>query len=587
MKKRFLSILVLPTLALSACSLFAEQTYDTYGQELMVYDIDKLDDTKVLPSEGAFKINARFIEGQKYIPYVTLKQYASLYLSHIASDVSYEIKDNVWTIYKGKSACFIAEINNYYKEIYYAGSIQNAYKEDDDPRDLKALNYGLNYTPTINSIGNVPYSTISYGDYGIPRFKYENEFYYPLSFFDTAFIDASSIYFTYNYKHIISTRDVENYSTVTYIDSDKEYTFDSQMEEMSKEDTVIPTYLAKWNANLFLFMMDNFYGLKHMKKISSFSSYYRKNHGIYNALFSSDNETRGFAYSDALSVLDDNHTLLISANKSWGEDIAGKYRRYGEGCHNRSSLRTQLNSYRNIEYGMHHPQQDILYSKDEKTAMFSFDSFSFGTSEEVFNEDGTIKSTAGEHDTYFLLLDVLKEIKAKGSVENVILDVSINGGGVLGIMLKLLALISKDNSSMITMYVDTNGQAVSYTPKVDTNGDGNYDLDDVYGDDFNFYILTSDCSFSCGNAFPCAAQLHGDAKIIGQKSGGGECVVAVHYMPNSEYVYHSSNTHLGIWDSEKSTFKGFEGGATPDIEIPIDFGFHNIDILNAAIQNAQ
>ena len=332
--------------------------------------------------------------------------------------------------------------------------------------------------------------------------------------------------------------------------------------------------------------MDNFYGLKEMKGINSFSSYYKKQYGIYDALYSSDNEKRGFGYSDALAVLDDNHSLFISANISWGEDPCGRYRRYGEGCYSRNQTRTQLNQYRAATYGEAAPQKDVLISQDGKTALFSFDSFKFGTSEEVFNEDKSIKDTAKEHDTFFLLIDTFNYLKNNTSVENVILDISLNGGGVLGVMLKLLALISKDNSSAITLQTETK-QIFTYDPHCDINSDNKYDANDCLGDDFNIYLLTSDCSFSCGNALPCAAQLHNDAKIIGQKSGGGECVVSVHYMPNSEYVYHSSMTHIGIYSEEEKAFKGFESGATPDIEIAIDENFYNIESLNTIIQNAQ
>ena len=586
MRKHLLLTLIIPTLALSACSFFFnEPQYETYVQELQVYDIDHLNENKEL-NEPTFRINARFIQDQKYIPFITLKQYAYLYLSHFDNDITYEIKDDTWTIYKNKQACFIAAIDHFYKEVGIAGSIQNAYKDGDDPRDLTVLRYGAKNDYKINDLG-IFTGVYSFAKYNIPRFKFEGDYYYPLSFLDTTFSDSSSIYFTYNYKYILSTRDVENYSAFTYKDGENEYTFDSQMEEMCKEDNaVIPSYLSKYNANLFLYMMDNFYGLKEMKGINSFSSYYKKQYGIYDALYSSDNEKRGFGYSDALAVLDDNHSLFISANKSWGEDPCGRYRRYGEGCYNRNQTRTQLNQYRTATYGEAAPQKDVLISQDGKTALFSFDSFKFGTSEEVFNEDKSIKDTAKEHDTFFLLIDTFNYLKNNTSVENVILDISLNGGGVLGVMLKLLALISKDNSSAITLQTETK-QIFTYNPHCDINSDNKYDANDCFGDDFNIYLLTSDCSFSCGNALPCAAQLHNDAKIIGQKSGGGECVVSVHYMPNSEYVYHSSMTHIGIYSEEEKAFKGFESGATPDIEIAIDENFYNIESLNTIIQNAQ
>ena len=166
-------------------------------------------------------------------------------------------------------------------------------------------------------------------------------------------------------------------------------------------------------------------------------------------------------------------------------------------------------------------------------------------------------------------------------------DIAVNGGGYVATMAKLLALVSKDNSGHMAFFDDTIQVASAYSTKVDSNGDKKYDKEDCFGDDFNIYLLTSDYSFSCGNAFPAIAQKENSVKIIGQKSGGGECAVAIHYLPNSEYVYHSSNLHIGLFDEEKNTFTGFEGGATPDIEISDISNFYSIEYLNNAIRNAQ
>ena len=96
---------------------------------------------------------------------------------------------------------------------------------------------------------------------------------------------------------------------------------------------------------------------------------------------------------------------------------------------------------------------------------------------------------------------------------------------------------------------------------------------------------SSDCSFSCGNAFPCLAQKLGYAKIIGEKSGGGECAVGIHYLPNGEYVYHSSNLHLGYYDEASNVFTGFEDGAKPDVSIGDYYSFFDVNVISNLIQN--
>lgn len=592
MKARLFALLILPSLMLPSCAgLFGPKSTE---QEVMAYDLDRAsqDRHKRLKEGYLTTVKARFVENQPYIPYLSLRQYASLYESHYGEGFTNKITNTAfstsWEIYKGDEPYFACVFDYLSEEISIAGSINNAFSETDDTRDLKALSYGLKNTYDNKILSNKSYATYNYGGYGITNFKSGNDRYFPLGFYDITFFDNSGIYFTYNYKYICSTRNVDTYSDFTYVEEDgTENTFNSQMLS-NKQNDVIPSYLSTYNANLFLYLMDNFYGLKENKGFKSAATYY-KNKGFYNDLFVEDPEARTWAYSDALSVLDDNHTALVSVNSTWGNQYYKPSRRYGDGCRARNATRGDLEPEREDNYTRMQDinSHDVVISSDKKTAFFSFDSFTFGTTSQVFNEDGTVKGSAKDFDTFFKMIDVLQYIKSVGTVENVILDVSLNGGGTVGVMMKLLALISKDNNSNLAMYDGPTTQLVNINSQVDINGDGVYDTEDCFGDDFNFYILTSDCSFSCGNAFPCVAKAEGYAKIIGQKSGGGECAVSIHYLPNSEYVYHSSNTHLGLYDQATNTFKGFENGAIPDIDYPFVPRYYMIDNLNTVIQNSQ
>ena len=592
MKARLFALLILPSLILPSCSgLFDPKSVE---QEVQVYDLDRIrqDSHKRMKKGFLTTLKARFVDGQPYVPYLSLRQYASLYESHYGEGFVNKITNSVfsttWGIYKDDEPYFICVFDYLGEEISVAGSIASAFSETDDTRDTKALSYGLKTESDNVVLSDKNYATYQYGGYDFTVFKSGGDHYFPLGFYDITFSDNSGIYFTYNYKYIYSTRDVDLYSSYSHPDEDGvEYTFDSQMLS-KKQNDFIPSYLKNYNANLFLYLMDNFYGLKGNKGIKSAASYY-KSKGLYNDLFAEDPEKRTWAYSDALSVLDDNHTVLVGVNSTWGNPKYKTARRYGDGCRSRNATRSELQDQRGSDYTQMRDItfHDVVISSDKKTALFSFDSFTFGTTSQVFNEDGTVKGSAIDYDTYFKMIDVLQYIKKTGTVENVVLDISLNGGGTIGIMMKLLALISKNNSSHLAMYEDSTTQLSVITSQVDINGDGVYDTEDCFGDDLNFYILTSDCSFSCGNAFPYIAQAEGYAKIIGQKSGGGECAVAIHYLPNSEYVYHSSNLHLGLYDKAAKTFTGFENGATPDIDYPFVPYYYMIDNLNAVIQNSQ
>ena len=79
---------------------------------------------------------------------------------------------------------------------------------------------------------------------------------------------------------------------------------------------------------------------------------------------------------------------------------------------------------------------------------------------------------------------------------------------------------------------------ISSLSELDLNLDGVFDDRDkevVY--DFDFAILTSHMSFSCGNLLPVMAQKYG-IPILGETSGGS-CMVSVGYLPSTNYYAFS------------------------------------------------
>ena len=587
MKKKLLVLLSIPALLLTGCT-FINNIAIT--KEVSVYDLDNKEllreyQTGNIESAKVGTLNACFIRGEKYITYLTLEQYASLYDCHLKSGLKSEVSSlgstYTWIIHNGESLYFRSIIDTSKKTVKVEGSIDYALKQEDDPQDLTALNFGLQIDSDGQYLSSKNYELYSFKETDTRRFKYKGQTYFPLGFLDTTYSASSGMYFSYNYVGIYSTHDADAFTERGFYDANGSWTtYDFQMGE-NVDDLFMPSYLAEYNAKLFVYMMDNFYGLKEYYGIESMTSYFKKL-GYYNNLLSNQASVREKAYSSCLNSFDDNHTALVQTNGVWGSYTPTDR---GPGIIARSNLYSTLCEYRYASYEEvgKYPFEDIVYSNDGKTAMFAFDNFFFGTSEEVFNTDGTIKDTAHYYDHYISLIETLNAIKEKGTVQNVILDISTNGGGVVGVMMKLLSLLSKNNSSDIYFYNCVSTELDKYTSHVDVNFDGVYYNNETFGNDFNFFILTSDCSFSCGNAFPCYAQAQNLAKIIGQKSGGGECAVDIHFLPNTEYVYHSSNLHLGYYYNDARGFVGFEDGATPDYAIEINPDFYDINRLSALI----
>ncbi len=569
MKIKLFLFSIIVALSLTACVSINDKTET---KEVQIFDID-------LPLENSSEANDLeqyqigtiepvFSQGQEYIPYLSLEQYASLYDHRLIEGARSVISNNgsvtTWQIFKDDTLYFYSAISYWEKVVIKAGDINNIFKSDDDPTPREALNYALLTTADYEKIGEDDYETYSFTDITLNRLYKDGSYYYPLGFLDLTYSESSTIYHFYNYYGIFETRDVENFSEKEFVFEDNLETVDTLMQA-NTDHSRIPTYLINYNANMFFYTMDNFYGLRKEKGITSFRQYLMSRN-VYIDLFSTNDFLRGCAYYTALALLDDGHTAVISTNDTWGEADSGPMY-VGQKTSNRGD---QYRAIRDVRASQNENpnfvvEDGVRYSDSGKTAIIIFDSFSFGKDEEVFNLDGTVKEDAYLYDTYLRVARSLEIIRNKGTVENVILDISLNGGGTLAVMMKLLAIISEDNNSITHFYDDAAKYVYFYGGAVDTNLDEKYDTNDSYGKEFNFYIATSAMSYSAANAYAYYADMEDIATIIGRKTGGGECAVSIHYLPNSQYVYHSSNLHIGFYNEAEGKFYGNEAGVEPEI----------------------
>lgn len=128
--------------------------------------------------------------------------------------------------------------------------------------------------------------------------------------------------------------------------------------------------------------------------------------------------------------------------------------------------------------------------------------------------------------TFGLFYDAFEKIRQNGKVKKVVIDLSNNGGGSAAALTAVLGFLSSDGEVHLTYFHTLNQNYCSEWYHVDTNLDGEFDAEDGFGGQYDFYILTSGCSYSCANALPFFAQADGLAKIIGEQPGGGDCAVA-------------------------------------------------------------
>lgn len=584
MKKRIILLAGIGAcvLTLSSCfgnifNKFDETTRTVFNlTDLAIEGIgtDAAKNRQIIPhKEFKFKVHQNY-ENILYCDFLT---YAQLVANTFTVEgTTYECDGTVFTVSnKDGQLIYAAGVDISKKQLFYGGSLASA---TTDEEKMKLLYGSLQVEADIQQVTlqepTTQFNVSSYANFRFPTYYQNRNFIAPLALFDSAFGSSTSLY------HFDGFGDMVQYNSFLALSipmGEDGGAITKPIENVYKEKGM-PEDLRLLDKECLYFIMDNNYGLAPHKNIQSMSTYF-DNHNIGKGLLSDDPATRCYTIFEAFALLNDDHSGVRNVNPFWGDDQTYNHR--GPLSIDRRILSQSLNAQRDAalgttktDYGV---DEKVHYSTSGDTAYFYFDSFIFDTM--PYDEDN--RDELWHSDSYFYFLHQFEEIKAHGGVKNVIIDDSCNGGGTVGIADKLLALISKDNyGSSITYDIKTN-EILELGIRVDSNQDGKYDKDDVYGDDFKIYILTSPNSFSCGNWFPIQAQHQGTATIIGKKSGGGECVVGSAQLPSGRGIQFSSTNRLVIIEDDKPQFV-VEDGATPDINLEY-YQFYNIDGLEEAI----
>ena len=501
--------------------------------------------------------------------YLTVKQYADLLNYHTKSNHSFKVdyyRSGAQASFLGYSegeVAYQAIVDVSAKTFHIGGSLSGFFTHDAD-YSRSSLNIEAGSTSrAIIEPKDKGYATYSFQKMELQPVYSGSEYYYPLSLLDAVIGSSASISHFYDFSNVSFYNSSEQVSAITFADG---YTA-AKRANLYYASNGYPLGLGKQTKDVIYYTFDNRYGLASTRGIASIADAFDKA-GYGAGLKSSFASVRSKAVFNLFGSLDDDHTGLTSYAAWYGED-ADDYVR-GPNSVARSQVRQNLTAKR---AAAGYDKRDVVYAKDGKTAYFNFDSFSFAKDAYV---PGTtdIRDDLYKEDSYFLFKKNLEEIVSHGGIEDLVIDVSLNGGGTVGIMLKLLALFGEDGKSSLDFAYDDNGGVYRFETTLRTGK--------VYDDAFkNIYILTSPMSFSCGNAFPFFARRHlSKVKVIGVNSGGGECTVANGFLPTGASFAYSSPTHLGDYDVDANRFHGTEVGTKPDVSIDYDH-YYDIDLLAA------
>ena len=211
--------------------------------------------------------------------------------------------------------------------------------------------------------------------------------------------------------------------------------------------------------------------------------------------------------------------------------------------------------------------QGKTYIKKGQTAICLFNSFG-GTDKKAWNDFYAGKGPrptveTSPTDPMAIFLDALEKAANDPEVKNLVIDLTLNGGVSSDVVAAMTSLMY--NQSFVRAQNLVTGQNTTWYYDIDRNFDGKFDAQDqLVHYDLNFCVLTSFCSFSCGNLFPALCKEAG-VLIAGEKSAGGSCGVGVYRTPEG-ISYHISTAHGRLADQN---WQNIDGGIIPHTIIPL------------------
>lgn len=501
-------------------------------------------------------IDLCFINGVKDIPFLEMADLAtelpklgqSLYSKAYALTPAYN--DGVYTLTRENGSSIVFDFNKKtltYNDFdsFFLGSYpvtgvdvvsSSGFNKDGEPSLIERESADSSYRPGPPSI------TIALGEKGIPMYRDGDDAYIPLQTFSDFLISPNPIFYAYNGQAVF----VGNGSIANNNFTDLYYAAKTGNKS---------TALADFTYKEFAAYFDAFYGLRDVKHIDSFDTFVT-NLGLKSDMTSPDPKLMDQALAKlAYNYLGDQHTKYLSNSPYLGKDFSIKKEDYWSSeCKDMYTRWDSTKAARTAAY----PDMPFFEIVGD-TAIFTFDEFELGDGETYYTTapDDKTKDPLGQ------MFYAHKQILAAGDkVKNVVMDLSCNTGGAADMAAMSSAWFLGE--SVIALNNTLSGSEAMDAYRVDANLDRKFDEKDTLGNR-KLYCLTSRSSFSCGNLLPSLFKNSGKVSLIGQKSGGGACVVAPMSLADGTIFRVSGDRRLNY--VKNGTFYNIDQGADPDYAI--------------------
>ncbi len=392
--------------------------------------------------------------------------------------------------------------------------------------------------------------------YGMKLVSYGGKIYAPFSIFETFMMTQTT-------RRLVFNGDDFYYASLPLMIDEKgnlnDYGKAYYGGSISKKSERSESF-AKYSYGTFLLQLETYNGKLPTMGIADLDAEFDAK-GLKSKLLSKDPAIADEAVAEAVNSYfgDGGHTgfqhrgMSVSLDLEKDKELMMGILEHDERLANNRAVMNKLNTLRGES--PHH------LNISGKTAIISFDEFALnaqGLAPTKDNVEKDYKSTFG------IFYNCFKEIETHTEIKNVVLDVSLNGGGYAQALGESLSFLTDDDIYLTTKNTLT-GAINTETVAYDTDLDGDFTDKDSYAGKYNFFVLTSLYSFSCGNAFPNLVSENKWGKIIGQRSGGGDCVVGLTNGVDGTYFQMSSTSSIIRKDGSN-----VDDGAKVDYEIDYD-----------------
>lgn len=335
-----------------------------------------------------------------------------------------------------------------------------------------------------------------------------------------------------------------------YFNGDIIYGIDTSNLDTNNDTSLVDTIIKSSNNNkdlsenlkvhsynFYALIIDYFYGLKTERNINS----------AYEFLESNKNNFLNNTSKNIFEVterLDDLHTShLLRSYYNYNKTSKYTY----------ESLYTGKNT-KNFYDGLYDVQMEAIdyFGYDRFTGVINIKDI------EIINSGKTtvIYLLGFDVDTPELIGNYIKELPE--TVENIIIDLTLNTGGNLGAVLRMFTLMT-DKEIYYHYQNPLDGSKYSYGVVGENKSYNQY----------NYFIKSSSVTFSAANlAVSIAKEL--DIPVIGRKSSGGASSIGFFLFPEGSIIIMSSNTVLS--KIEEDNYVSIELGLEPD--------YHLINLYN-------